>query len=121
MSDKARKLLLTAVGAWWPAELPESWEVHAIEEDGDLLAAVMRNGTEVHLAVAPQHQRRKFTRARAQRFVAPLLEEHGFLTTRVLHGKLTEQLFVQRLGFKPTWADSQFQYYLLGHLPFARS
>lgn len=121
MIDRARKLLLTAVGGWWPAELPETWEVDAIEEDGELLAAVMRNGTEVHLAVAPQHQRRKFSRARVQRYVKPLLEEHGFLTTRVVHGKPTEQLFIQRLGFKPTWADHHFQYYLLGHLPFARS
>lgn len=121
MSDAARQLLRNAVSAWWPARLPDEWEIHAIEENGELLAAVMRNGTEVHLAVAPEHQRRKFTRARAQRFVAPLLEQYGFLTTRVRHGRPIEQLFVQRLGFKPTWNDSRFQYYLLGALPFARS
>jgi len=121
MTTEAQKLLLTALGAWWPAELPEQWEIHAIEEDGELLAAVMRNGTEVHLAVAPQHQRRKFSRRRAQQFVAPLLDEYGFLTTRVLRDRTQEQRFVQRLGFKPTWRDDQFSYYLLGRLPFARS
>lgn len=121
MIDEARQLLLSAVGAWWPAQFPREWDIHPIEEDGALLAAVMRKGTEVHIAVAPEHQRRKFTRARAQRFVAPLLEEHGFLTTRVVHGEPAKQLFVQRLGFKPTWTDHRFQYYLLGRLPFARS
>lgn len=121
MSDAARKLLSGALGAWWPAELPQQWDIHAIEEDGELLAAVMRNGTEVHLAVAPEHQRRKFSRRRAQQFVAPLLDEYGFLTTRVLHDRTQEKLFVQRLGFKPTWSDHQFKYYLLGRLPFARS
>lgn len=99
----------------------DDWQVVPSYIDGEHAATAVLHGTEIHFAVASTFRRRAITRRRAQEFLAPLLERVGFLTTRVQIKSTDNQRFVERLGFKPTWADGQFQYYLLGHLPFARS
>lgn len=103
------------------ASVFDGWEVVPGFIDGTHAATAVVNGTEVHFAVVPALRRRAINRRRAQEFVAPLLERHGFLTTRVRLTSESSKQFVERVGFKPTWSDGFFQYYLLGHLPFARS
>lgn len=82
---------------------------------GGCRAAVQ--GTEIHV---------EFTRPgavlrnRVREFLAPLLDRHGFLTTRVPIGWSKHRRFVERLGFRLTWNDNEYEYFMLTELPFSR-
>lgn len=97
----------------------EHWQAVPFMVGGQHIGSAVMSGTEVHFALA----RRPCgcTRGAIKALLEPLFESAGFLTTRVRIGRLKETKFVERVGFKPTWRDEQFQYYLLGQMPFARS
>lgn len=97
------------------------WDVIPGVIDGEHVATAIIKGTEIHFAIVPSWRRRVITRRRAKDFLNPLLERRGYLTTRVLLSSEEKKRFVERIGFTPTWSDQYFQYYLLGHSPFARS
>lgn len=97
------------------------WEVVPGFIDGEHAATAIVKGTEVHFGVMSEFRGRAISRRRTQEFLGPLLDRHGYLTTRVQLKSHDNQKFVERIGFKPTWSDGQFQYYLLGRLPFQRS
>lgn len=99
----------------------DGWDLVPGYIDGQHAATAMLRGPEIHFGVAPSFRRRAVLRQRTREFLAPLLARHGYLTTRVLVTSRDKQAFVQRVGFKPTWSDGTFQYYLLGQLPFERS
>lgn len=96
----------------------EGWEVVPGYIDGQHAATAVVKGTEIHLAIVPQFRRKAVLRGRAQEFLRPMFERRGFLTTRVLRGSDENKRFVERVGFRPTWQDGTFQYYLLGELPW---
>ena len=98
----------------------DGWTVIPGFVDGQHVATAIVNGTEIHFALVPEFRHTAMLRQRAQEFIAPLLKQWGFLTTRVPLAERGKQRFVERVGFRQTWADEQFQYYLLGQLPFAR-
>jgi hypothetical protein len=102
------------------ASIFDGWDVIPAHVAGKHVATAIRKGPEIHLYVLPQHRLQILLRGRMQKFIEPLMEEFGFLTTRVLHAQTGQQRFVERVGFKPTWHDNQFQYYMLGRLPFAK-
>ena len=100
----------------------DGWDVVPGYVDGVHVCTSILKGTEIHFFVLPEHRKKlAHLRRRAAEYFGPMLEQHGYLTTRVLHEHAGEQRFVERVGFKPTWADQHFQYYMLGRLPFARS
>ena len=99
----------------------EDWEVIPGYLGGVHVCTTVIKGTEVHFAIVPEHRKQVILKGRTQEYLEPLFDRLGFLTTRVPHGATSKQKFVQRIGFKPTWTDANFQYYLLGQLPFARS
>ncbi len=96
----------------------DGWEVVPGYLDGEHAATAVVKGTEIHFAIVPQFRRKAVLRRRTQEFLRPLFERRGFLTTRVPRGSDKNKRFVERVGFKPTWQDETFQYYLLGNLPW---
>ena len=100
--------------------LLNDWEAIPYYVDGRHAATALVKGTEIHFGAVPAFRRKLILRRRTQEFLRPMFERRGFLTTRVQLDSHDKKRFVERLGFKPTWADEQFQYYLLGSLPFAR-
>ena len=56
----------------------------------------------------------------AREVLGRLLEEHTFLTTRVESMDEINSKFVERVGFKKTWSDNQFNYFMLARVPFQR-
>lgn len=96
----------------------KDWEVVPYYESGQHACTAVVKGTEIHFAAVPG--RRVIRRNNTRAFLAPLFERQGFLTTRVPHGRIAQKEFVQRIGFKPTWQDSEVEYFLLGSLPFER-
>lgn len=99
----------------------EDWEVVPFVFAGGQMGTGVVKGTEIHFALLPGCRPAASVRRAVREFLQPLFERNGFLTTRVRLGQGQEKEFVRRIGFKPTWHDDQFQYYLLGALPFARS
>ena len=81
---------------------------------------VVAKGTEVHIALAPGWRPKGSMRGAVRSFFRPVFEKHGFLTTRVGHGRMKQKKFVERVGFRPTWKDGDVEYYLLSNLPFER-
>lgn len=88
--------------------------------DGQLVATLLRKGTEVHFAISKQYRGKTINRRRTREFLRPVLEEYGFLTTRLLHDRKGQQRFIERIGFKKTWSDDKCHYYMLTDLPFER-
>lgn len=98
----------------------DGWEVVPGYIDGEHAATALLKGTEIHFGIVPSFRRKAVLRERTREFLRPMFERLGFLTTRVLLDAHAKKMFVERVGFTPTWADEKFQYYLLGQLPFAR-
>jgi hypothetical protein len=98
----------------------EDWDVLPFEFEGQHVWTMVVKGTEVHFALAPDWRPKASMRGAVRSFLKPVFEQHGFLTTRIAHGRVSQKEFVKRIGFKPTWKDGDVEYYLLGSLPFER-
>ena len=98
----------------------EDWDVLPFDFEGQHVWTMVAKGTEVHFALAPGWKPKASMRGAVRSFLKPVIERHGFLTTRVAHGRAAQKEFVKRIGFKPTWKDGDVEYYLLGSLPFER-
>jgi GNAT superfamily N-acetyltransferase len=85
-----------------------------------LAAVILVKGSEIHLVVLPEYRRKLLLRERIRRVLGKLLYRTGFLTTRLPKGNGRDRLFIDRLGFKPTWSDDRFSYFMLTELPFGK-
>lgn len=96
------------------------WDIHTYTRDGKVAAYAMVRGTEIHVKVYEAFRYRIIHRVATQEFLRPIFDRHGFLTTRVLQGDEESRRFVERVGFKMTWEDDNFRYFMLTALPFER-
>jgi hypothetical protein len=96
------------------------WVAHGVYRDGELAGIGALQGTEIHFATNPAWRGRLMSRRAVRRFLAPLLEQHSYLTTRVPHGDSVAPRFIERLGFAQTWRDSGHTYYMLTAVPFSK-
>ena len=110
----------TALSRYTILDYFEDWDVLPFDFDGQHVWTMVAKGTEVHFALAPGWKPKASMRGAVRSFLKPVIERHGFLTTRVAHGRAAQKEFVKRIGFKPTWKDGDVEYYLLGSLPFER-
>jgi hypothetical protein len=96
-------------------DILQVWELIPVEQDGEVKAVGLVNGTEFHCHLEPGF---RLSRTQMREFLRPLLQRHGYLTTRVAHGDQANQRFNRVFGFSKTWADDEFQYFILTKLPF---
>lgn len=90
------------------------WERKPTPVDGvDLIIG----GTEVHAILKRSGV---VTRRNVRAVLVPLMDDLGFVTTRVSHHDARSTRFVRSIGFKKTWADDRFTYYMLTNTPFTR-
>ena len=99
-------------------EVPTGWtEVpHLLE--GQRAARLLRKGTEVHFEIDPAFRHRVIRKQVTRDFLRPVLDEEGFLTTKMFAGDKVNRKFVERIGFRHTWTDGTFDYFMLTALPF---
>jgi hypothetical protein len=97
-----------------------AWVMHPYYIDGQLCAVAAMTGSEIHFAAHPDWRGRLITRRRAREFLAPMLEDHGFLTTRVAPPNCQHHAFLTRLGFERTWGNGITDHYMLSELPFSQ-
>ena len=98
----------------------EGWEIIPGYIEQTHVATAILKGNEIHFGIKPEYRKKLIQRKRTREYLRPLLERKSFLTTRVVLKDLVKQKFVERLGFKPTWSDELFQYFILTKLPFER-
>ncbi len=98
----------------------EDWDAMEVKDGDQHAATLIVKGCEAHIALAPDYRPKACKRGVIKKFLQPLFDEHGYVTTRVRHSRLKEKRFVERVGFTPTWKDDEFQYYFLGSMPFER-
>ena len=98
----------------------EGWEIVPGYIDQVHVATAILKGNEIHFGIKPEFRKKLIQRKRTREFLKPLLEKKSFLTTRVILKDLVKQKFIKRIGFKPTWNDELFQYFILTTLPFER-
>jgi hypothetical protein len=110
----------TALSRYTILDYFADWDVLPFDFDGQHVWTMVAKGTEVHFALAPGWKPKASMRGAVRSFLKPVIERHGFLTTRIAHGRAAQKEFVKRIGFKPTWKDGDVEYYLLGSLPFER-
>lgn len=101
-------------------QLLHEWNVTPGYVDDQLVAAIIHAGTEVHFAIAKSARGKTINRRRTREFLKPLFDEKGFLTTRLLHDRAGQRKFIERIGFKKTWSDKKYDYFMLDELPFER-
>lgn len=97
-----------------------SWEAVPLTIDGETAGVAALDGTEIHFALAPTWRRRAITRFRARKFLAPLMDRIGFLTTRAIDPTPAQSRFLAGLGFERTRVDGEIHHYMLAALPFER-
>ena len=90
----------TALSRYTILDYFEDWDVFPFELDGQHVWTVVAKGTEVHFAFAPDWRPKASMRGAARAFIKPVFDRHGFLTTRVSHGRVAQKEFVKRIGFQ---------------------
>lgn len=85
--------------------------------DGQHAGTVIYRGTEVHFAFV-EGWVPKPCRKELREVLRPLFDRFGFLTTRLyLSAPPAQHRLAHRVGFRRTWNDGAYQYYMLGQLP----
>lgn len=92
------------------------WESHPVMVGQDHIGTVINKGAEIHVAFSRPLPCRNAIRA----ILGKLIDEYGYVTTRVVAADMKAHSFVRRVGFKATWTDGRFIYYLLAAVPFTK-
>lgn len=98
-------------------EALDGWTVATAQRAGVDVAFVITRGTEIHMLslVGP----RAMSRRNILEHLAPILEEHGYATTRVPITETDHRLRLA-LGFEQTWADENYTYWALTTRPYQK-
>jgi hypothetical protein len=95
----------------------KDWSLYPHMDGGEMTGVKMIKGTEFHFVSGAGF---KMDRKNLRESMREHVEKHGFLTTRLQHGDKDNERFNKLFGFKKTWADENFQYFILTDLPFGK-
>jgi hypothetical protein len=96
------------------------WEIHTLTRDGQVSGYAMVKGTEIHFKVVDGFEHKVIRKNVTRNFLRPLFDRFDLLTTRVPHDDSKSRRFIERLGFRETWGDDSYNYFMLTALPFER-
>ena len=99
---------------------PESldgWTVHTAQRAGVDCGFVITRGCEIHMLSIVG--KRAMSRRNIAQFLCPIIEEHGYASTRVPLSE-TDHKLREALGFVRTWDDGIVSYWMLTHCPFEK-
>lgn len=92
------------------------WDIQTAEFNGELAFAALVRGPEFHLASFDTGMR--ITREMIRAHLSPIMERHGFVTTRTPKEGADRQHKINRLlGFRETGEDEFFIHYRLETIP----
>lgn len=85
------------------------WEIEPVEIDGRLAFAAITKGPEFHFASFDTGASISLAMIRAR--IEPILDRHGFVTTRTPRSEARQHRFNKRFGFRITGADEFFTHF----------
>jgi hypothetical protein len=97
-------------------EALDGWSVKVAQRDGRDVGFFLQRGPEVHMLAFEDGA---MSRRNITAHLAPVLDEFGYVTTRVPVGE-TDHKLRRVLGFEMTWQDNSFTYWAMTEMPFAR-
>jgi hypothetical protein len=124
MNPHPHSILIDGLAKEWRASREEvlsmlgKFEVIPFEHNGEVTLYIVLAGNEVHLWSRPECRGRCLTRHKFADFSKRLLDERGYLTTRIPIGTPARDRTGERLGFTWTWRDERFDYYIKGNSEF---
>lgn len=93
----------------------EGWAPVPYVENGEHMATLIKRGAEVHFAIFKQYRGRGYiTRARLRAFLQPILDDEGFLVTKLTRDE--PDAFIRRLGFAPIGESPSHRIYMLNEI-----
>jgi hypothetical protein len=93
----------------------EGWSPIPYAENGVHMATLIRKGAEVHFAAFKQYRGKGYiTARRLRKFLQPILDEMGFLTTKLALGE--PDAFIRRLGFAQIGETASHRIYMLNEI-----
>ena len=84
----------------WLPKVTE-WAFHPIRNGERLVAVVMVNKNEIHVAIDQTYKGRWYKREHCSKIFEDILNEYGNVMTSVTWGNEEGMKFVERLGFMP--------------------
>ena len=99
---------------------PSGWEFIEIKRHSVLSGFVMLQGNEIHAHRLPEFKGRWGYIGDIKKVIEPLIDQYGYVKTKVMANNATGQKFVQRLGFKEIERDAQVVHYRLERLTHAK-
>jgi hypothetical protein len=115
IDDLASQLCLSREEA---RERLKKCEVIPFFRNGKVTMYFVLLGNEIHIWSHPEFRGRCLLRHGFADFLRHLLDEYGFLTTRIPIDTPARDRTGERVGFKWTWRDDRFDYYILTQPPF---
>lgn len=101
-----------------PKEALDGWTCHVAQKAGVDVAMVIVRGPEIHFASLTDSP--AISRKNVREFMAPVIEEFGYCTTRVPI-EITDHKLRRMLGFTQTWADENYTFWYADTLPFNKA
>lgn len=93
-------------------EALEGYEAIPFVEDGKHMATLIQRNAEVHFAGFKQYRGKgQITARRLRTFLLPILQQRGFLTTKLAKGE--PDVFIRKLGFKKIGESPSHRIYML--------
>lgn len=96
------------------------WEFDEIVRDGKRAGFVMHMGNEVHVFRQPEFTGRWLCAGDIARIFTPLMQQHGYLTTKVRSSNANGQRLCARFGFVKTHDDGEVVIMKMERLNHAR-
>lgn len=93
------------------------WDLVPYRYRGEQAGLAAVKGSEIHFELT---RPASIFRHAAREFLGELLKREGFLTTRCEPRDTRARRFIERLGFKATWSDGNYDYFMLTELPFGK-
>lgn len=90
-------------------EYTSEWEFKLVGPAG----VVMIRDHEIHYARLPTHNGRSLTKRLIKQELEPILNEYGFVTTKVTANNREGNSFVKRLGFRKVDKQENINHYIL--------
>lgn len=96
----------------------DGWSIKVAQRGGVDCAFVCTLGPEIHFVslVGP----RAMSRKNITQFMAPIIAEYGYATTRVSIAE-TDHKLREHLGFVESWSDNNYRYFICTELPYKRN
>ena len=113
--NRKLKAYLHSIGA--NTDSLDGWKIQPAFRDDEHVGFVVTNGPEIH--ILPTVEKKAISRRNIAEFIKPLLDEFGFVTTRVPLSETNHRLRVC-LGFQRTWSDANYSYWALTKIPYER-